>query len=168
MLFDPSEEQFNLPAAAIQCGNGEWGKGELVGEKNQGSVLLCIMVFDAPKLLGVVGGTVNTGEQDGLITDQSGGAVDGMGIEATESGVGFSPQEEEAAGLMQTVETGKVKIAAIHDVEGSGFGQEQIQDVDVMELAVGNMDECRDMGAEIQQSMQLDRRFGFAEMSPRE
>ena len=45
MLFDPSEEQFDLPAAAIQFSDGERGKGDLVGEKNQGSVLLCIMVF---------------------------------------------------------------------------------------------------------------------------
>ena len=91
-----------------------------------------------------------------------------MGIEATKSGVGFGPQEEEAAGLMQAVETGEVEIAAIHDVEGSGFGQEQVQDVDVMELAVGNVNECRDMPAEIEQRMKLDRRFGFTEMGPRE
>lgn len=76
--------------------------------------------------------------------------------------------KEEATGLMQAVETGKVEIAAIHDVEGSGFGQEQVQDVDVMELAVGNMDECRDVGTEIQQRMQFDGRLGFAEMSPGE
>ena len=166
MLFDPSEEQFDLPAAAIQFGDGEWGKGDLVGEKNQGSVLLCIMVFNAPKLFGIVGGTVNTGEHNGLIADQSGRPVDGMGIEATKSGVGFGPQEEEAAGLMQAVETGEVEIAAIHDVEGSGFGQEQVQDVEVMELAVGNVNECRDMTAEIEQRMKLDRRFGFTEMGP--
>lgn len=92
MLFDPSEEEFDFPAAAVQFGKGEWGKGELIGEKNQGSILFDIMVFDAPELFRIVGGSVKAGEQNGLIADQSGGAVDGMGIEATESGVGFGPQ----------------------------------------------------------------------------
>ena len=168
MLFDPAEEQFNAPATAIEFGDGERGKGDLVGEEDQRSALLCIMVLDAPKCFGIVGGTVNTGEPDGLIADHSGGTVDPMGIEAAKSGIGFSPQKEEAAGLMQAVETGEVEIAAIHDVEGSGLGQKQVQDVDVMELAVGNVNECRDMTAQIEERMKLDGRFGFAKMGPRE
>ena len=59
-------------------------------------------------------------------------------------------------------------VTAIHDVEGSGLGQKQVQDVDVMELAVGNVNECRDMTTEIEQRMKLDRRLGFAKMGPRE
>ena len=68
---------------------------------------------------------------------------------------------------MQAVETGEVEIGAIHDVEGAGFGQEQVHDVDVVELAVGYVEESRDLAAQIKQGVKLDRRFGLSEMSPR-
>ena len=69
---------------------------------------------------------------------------------------------------MQAVEAGEVEIGAIHDVESPGFGQEQVYDVDIMSLAVGDVDEGGDMAAQVEQGMQLHRRLGFAEMGPRE
>ena len=35
-----------------------------------------------------------------------------------------------------------------------------------MQLSVGDMDECRDIAAQIQQGMEFDSRFGFAKPSP--
>jgi hypothetical protein len=35
MLFDPFEEQFDLPAAVIELRNGKGGQGEVVGQKDQ-------------------------------------------------------------------------------------------------------------------------------------
>ena len=35
MLLDPFEEQFDLPAAMIQLRNGQGGRGEIVGQKDQ-------------------------------------------------------------------------------------------------------------------------------------
>jgi hypothetical protein len=36
ILLDPFEEQFHLPAALVQLGNGEWRQVEVIGEKDQG------------------------------------------------------------------------------------------------------------------------------------
>ena len=36
MLFDSFEEEFDLPAAAIELGDGEGWQGEVVGENDQG------------------------------------------------------------------------------------------------------------------------------------
>ena len=35
MLFDPPEEQFDLPSALVEFGNGQRGKDEIVGQKNE-------------------------------------------------------------------------------------------------------------------------------------
>ena len=35
MLFDPSEEQLDLPAAALEFGDGERRQGDVIGQKDQ-------------------------------------------------------------------------------------------------------------------------------------
>jgi hypothetical protein len=35
VLFDPLEEQFDLPTAAIELGNSQWWQAEVVGEKDE-------------------------------------------------------------------------------------------------------------------------------------
>ena len=51
MLLDPFEEQFDLPAAAIEFGNGERRQGEVVGQKDQRLVGLGILEADASQPL---------------------------------------------------------------------------------------------------------------------
>ena len=41
---------------------------------------------------------------------------------------------------MEGVEAAKVQVAAVHDVEGAGFGQEQVQDLDIVQFPVGDVD----------------------------
>ena len=91
-----------------------------------------------------------------------------MRIKPAELGIGFGSQDEEAAGLVQGVEAGEVQVGPVHDVEGAGLGQEQVHDLDVVELAIGDVDESRNTAAQVQQGMQLDRRLGLAEVGPRE
>jgi hypothetical protein len=45
VLFDPFEEQFNLPATAIQFGHSQGWQSEVIGKKNQILLLLIIEVF---------------------------------------------------------------------------------------------------------------------------
>ena len=47
MLFDPLEEQFDLPALTIQLADCERGKRGIVGEKDQG-LALGVLEADAP------------------------------------------------------------------------------------------------------------------------
>ena len=48
---------------------------------------------------------------------------------------------------MQREEALEVDVAAIHDVDGAGLGKQQIEDVHVVHLAVGDMDERWDIAA---------------------
>src|SRR6267154_862333 len=61
----------------------------------------------------------------------------------------------------------KVEEATIHDVEGTGLGQQLVEDVDLMHLAITDVDEGGNVAAQIQQRVQLDGRFGQAERRPR-
>ena len=76
-----------------------------------------------------------------------------MGVDATISGVGFGSQNKEAPGLMKIMQTFEVKVGSIHDIEGSGFWDKQIKDIDVVEFAVGNVNESRDIAAQIKEGV---------------
>ena len=47
MLFDPAEEEFNLPAGAIELRDGESGQQEVVGKADQSRVFFGIEEVDA-------------------------------------------------------------------------------------------------------------------------
>ena len=50
---------------------------------------------------------------------------------------------------MKIMQALKVKVGSVHNIEGSGFGQKQVKDIDVMELAVGDVNERRDIATQI-------------------
>ena len=45
----------------------------------------------------------------------------------------------------------------IHDVVRTGLGQQLIEDVDLVHLAVADVDEGRDAAAQVEQRVQVDR-----------
>ncbi|GAB1720379.1 MAG: hypothetical protein NTAFB09_21100 [Nitrosospira sp.] len=75
MLFDPFEEQFDLPAAAVKLSDGQGGQFEVVGQEHQFLIVSGVEELDAPQVLRVVPGLVVTGERDYLIAAQAGGFV---------------------------------------------------------------------------------------------
>ena len=73
---------------------------------------------------------------------------------------------KEAGGLMEAVEPLEVEVAAIHHVEGARLGNEHVEDVDIVQFAVGDVDEARDSAAQVEERVQFHRRFGFAKLGP--
>jgi hypothetical protein len=47
ILLEHFEEQFNLPALAVDGGDGGSGKAPMIGEKHQGALLGFVPDFDA-------------------------------------------------------------------------------------------------------------------------
>lgn len=68
--------------------------------------------------------------------------------------------------LMQVVEPGKIEIAAVHYVECARFCGHDVQDVDVMHLAVADVNERWDAAPQIQQRVHLGGRFGRTKRRP--
>src|SRR5919108_3015774 len=68
---------------------------------------------------------------------------------------------------MQTVKSSKIEIPSIHQVNGTRFPEELVEDIDFVNLSAGDDDHCRNAAAQIQQSVQFDSRFSSAKLRPR-
>src|ERR1700730_14319302 len=75
--------------------------------------------------------------------------------------------DEEGSGQVQHIEPGEIDIAPIHDVDRARLREQQLERVNVVQLAIRNVDEAWDITAQVQQRVHLDRRLGRAEMRPR-
>ena len=76
-------------------------------------------------------------------------------------------RDEEGPGLVQHIKAGKVDVATIHDVDGSGFRQEHIEGMNVVQLAIRDVDKTRNVAPQVEQRVHLHRRLGGAEVRPR-
>ena len=135
MLLDPFEKQFDLPPASIQIGDGDCRQGEVVGQENQPFAGLGVFELDAAQRRVEVLARVEAGEHDGLIANQARAAIDGMRIAALGFEIGLGARHKEAARFVQAMKPLEVDIASVHDVEGAGLGQQQVQHVDVVQFA---------------------------------
>src|SRR5229473_891729 len=167
MLLDPFEKQLDLPAAAVQFGDRKRGQDEIVGQEDEGLGGFGILKTDAAQggLEALV--RVEAREDDTLVADQAGLAIDRMRVPALHLEVRLTAGHEEAAGLVKTMETLEVEEATIHDVEGPGLGQQLVEDVDLVHFAIADVDEGGNVAAQIQQRVQFDGRLGRAERRPR-
>ena len=69
---------------------------------------------------------------------------------------------KKATGLVKAIQAREVEIAAVHHVERARLGDQEVEDVDIVQFAVGNVDETGNIAAKIEQRVQLDRPLGGA------
>lgn len=67
---------------------------------------------------------------------------------------------------MQGIKPREVHIAAIHHIHRPGFGNQHVERMHVVQLAVRDMNEAGNIAAQIQQRVHLYRRFGGTEQRP--
>src|SRR6267143_509338 len=65
------------------------------------------------------------------------------------------------------MESSEVDIPTIHDVDGAGFWNEQIERMHIVKFAVGDMNETGNIAAQIEQRMHLHCCLCRTEMRPR-
>ena len=166
MLLDPFEEQFHLPAALVQCSNGQGRQRRVVGQKHQRLARLGVFVADAPQMLGIVGGYVKTVEANRLIADHSRASV-GLGrVHALGIHPAFGAGHKERSRLMYLEESPEVQVTPIHHVKRSRFDRQDVEHFDIAHFAVADVNEGRDRSTQIQQRVHLHRRLGAAKRCP--
>ena len=89
-----------------------------------------------------------------------------MGIKPATFEIGLGSDHKESRFLGNSIESGEIRVAAIHDVESTCFQRNDIQNVDLVEFSVGDVDEARDIAPQIQQRMETDGPLCFSEVSP--
>ena len=62
----------------------------------------------------------------------------------------FRANDEEGPGLVHEEEAGKVEITAIHDVDCAGLWHQLVEDVGIVNLAIGNDNKGWDVATQIQ------------------
>ena len=168
MLLDPFEEQLDLPAQPVELGDRKRRQGKVVGQEHEPLARFGILEFDpAQRRLEALLG-VKAGEHDGLVADKPRTPVYRMRVTALRLEVGFGADDEEAAGVLEATQALEVEIAPIHHVEGARLGEKLIQDVDLVQLAVADEDKGRNVAAQVQERVQLDRGLGGAKRRPGE
>ena len=167
MLLDPLEEQFHLPACFVKRADRGCRQGKVVGKRHQRLAGLGILETDTTQMLRVVFATVGAGQYDGLISNYALGAIYRCRIDATEYGVRLGAGHEESFCLMQNVKSGEVRIASIHDVDRPSLQDQHVEHIDIAPLAVGDVDEARNVAAQVEQRTHLHRRLGGTKQRPR-
>ena len=168
MLFDPLEEDFDLPPAFVEFRNGGGRQGEMVGKKDESFVLAGIVEADAPELLRIILFCVEAVQGNDLVALKARGFVDRLGIEPFELEVLFGPDHEEGRRTMDPVKTGKVRITPIEDIDGACFDRKIVEDIDLVDFSVGNHDNRRNASPQIEERMQFYRTLPFAKQRPGE
>ena len=166
MLLDPLEEQLDLPAALVQRGNRQRGQGGIVGQEYQCLAGFRVFETDAPQQLGVGLRGVEAVQCDALIADDAHAPVGRHRIHPVRIHAAFGPSHEESPRLMQREQPTEIQITAIHHIERTSFDGQHIQYVDLVGLAVRDVDEGGNVASQVEQRMQLDRRLGGAKWRP--
>src|SRR5450755_113071 len=56
---------------------------------------------------------------------------------------------------MQRVQAGEIHVASIHDVDSTRFGKQHIERMDIVQFAVGYVDEAWNVATQIEQRVHL-------------
>ena len=73
-----------------------------------------------------------------------------MGIKPATFEIGLGPDYKVSGGLRHSIESGKIRVAAIHDIESTCFQRYDVQNVDLVEFSVGDVYEAWDIAPQIQ------------------
>ena len=140
-LLEPFEEEFDLPAATIELGNGQSWHGEVVRQEDEGFAGFGVAIADVAQRIGIIALGVKAGGHHGLVEAQTGGFVHRTGIAAGAAEVFLGAGDEESRALMEPMESGEVEIATIHDVERTGFPDQLVEEVHVVNTAWSDNDD---------------------------
>ncbi len=117
MLLDPLEEQLDLPAAFVQCGDRQCRQSRVVGQEHQRLAGFWVFEADASQLLGIILRDIETVEHDALIADDAGTPIDFHRAHSVCVHSSFGASYEERTRLMQREQATEIQIAPIHHVE---------------------------------------------------
>lgn len=167
MLLDPLEEQFHLPALPVQLRDQFGCQRKIVGQERHAFAPL-VFDRDSAQCGRIVLAGIKSRECADLIADDVAvDAIHWLRIAARELGVPLGTRDEEGLRLMDSEQPTEIQIAPVEQIVRARLDHQLVERIDLVGLAVGDMDERRDTAPKIQQRMQLDRGFGLAKRCPR-
>ena len=166
VLLDPLEEQLHLPAEFVEGGDAEGRKGEIVRQKDERFVGGSVEEANSSQVLWIVLPRFWQGQAPGVIAANSGLIGPCSRGVASKAEILLGPNHKVGASLMNDMQTSKVEITPVHDVKGTGLDDEGIQQVDVVALSLGDLDDGGDRTPQVQQGVQFDGALALAKVGP--
>ena len=167
VLFDPFEEQFDLPSAFVQLSNRQGRQREVVGQEHEAAVVFEVHEADAAQRIGIRVRRLRTRQQDRLIAAQARGLVDRAVGAAREIEIALGPRHEERRTLRESVQPQKVDVTTVHHVERSGLQRQVVEHRHIVRFSVGNPHKTGDIATQVQQRVQLHGPLAATKSRPR-
>ena len=168
-LLDPFEEQFHLPSVFIKKCDFPRFEIEVVRVVDEASVQLRSIIDDTSDDTWILFLVRILGEADSLVLEHVVRPVkDALAIDNFVLRLAFLPDDEEGSEYMDSIESGKVKVASVKDIAGKRLVCEPVHRVDIMHPGIGDSVEDGDLRDDVNLSMDTDARLCTSELGPSE
>ena len=167
MLLDPFEEQLHLPALGVQ-GPDQFGfECEIVDQKH-GPFARFVSRYYAAQCRRIVFVRVKHRQHTRLIADQvARSPVHWVGVASLGLRIAFGASDKESLALVDHEQELEVQVSSVEQIKRSCLDCQLFQRVDLVGLAIGDMDESWDAAPQVQQCVQPHSRLGTAKRCPR-
>ncbi len=166
VLLEPLEEQLDLPAVFVDCGNRQCWPVVKVGEKYQMLASLWIPKRHAAQPLGIAELGLRRGQQDRLIGPQPGLRVDLSGGNPCRAQIVLGANDKADLLTVQGKEPLEIQVTPIDHQNRASRQADGIEQAHIVHLASGNADEHRDGAAQVHDHMRFDSGLGLSKMRP--
>jgi hypothetical protein len=166
VLFDPFEEQFHLPTAAVQFGDGKRRKIEIVRQKHKSPPVFHIVAGHSAKRSGIELRRFETLKDDRLIAAQARGFVYLAGLAARVIEIAFGASDEEGHLASEGMQASEVDISFVHHVEGARLDRHVVEGGHIVRFSVSYADKTGDIASQIEERMQFDSALAAAKTRP--
>ena len=157
VLFDPFEEQFDLPATLVIVGDLAGITMGYVGQQNNVLIILLVnQTHTSQRLRVIMLGLISSCQADYLITLQAADGVDRCGGFSIEPQILFGSGDKAAALPVQVIQPFEIHVSPIHDVDTACQNRDHIQNVHIVGLAIENMDKSGVRALQIHHRMKFD------------
>ena len=168
MLFDPLEEQFDLPALAVQFRNGQRVFDcEVVGQEAIDLTGLKVLIHNKSQRIGILSGRVIAGEPDGLVGKNARTFVNRPGLKDLIGHVVLGPRDEVRTLLLEVlVKLLEGDVSLVHQVESTRFDRYLIHHLGIIDLTRRKQDKGGNRASQVHQRMHLEGPLAMVELRP--
>lgn len=150
MLFEPFEEELDLPTLLVQSRDGQGREREVVGQEAKALACLGVDESNPSQRIGVVEVGVEAGQQHGLVELHASFLVHWPRSAPLEGEILLGPCDEKGLTLVESMESREIQISAIDDVKGASFKGHQIQDLHFVCICRANVYKSGDVSPQVQ------------------
>ena len=161
VLFDPSEEHFDLPALLVQCANSVGWQGEIVCQKLEGIASFAVEERYKSNWLWIPRSGQHPNLPNMMVDYQTSLCSNGKRLHHRDLHVCLGTSDEERFGHVQCVKSREVDIRFVHHVKRASLDiyvlAEDIEYFHIVHFSIADVNKTRDRSLQIYQGMKLDR-----------